>query len=120
MWPNEGFIAALIELEKKLNKGKATMTVEEYEHWGDYDGPAEDLGEESHGASSPTRTKADRKQAAIALTQEALKHREEEHAATLAMRKKTRSIFRFFVRASGTSSAVVVPTTTLGPRANTS
>ena len=35
---------ALIALEKKVRRGKTTLTLEEYEHWGDYDGPAVEEG----------------------------------------------------------------------------
>jgi dual specificity phosphatase 12 len=38
IWPNEGFMAALVALEVEVRGGPPTITNEEYEHWGDYDG----------------------------------------------------------------------------------
>jgi len=63
IWPNEGFMGALIALEKALRK-KTSITLDDYERWGDYDGPEED---ESH----IHRTKEARHQAAIEATTEA-------------------------------------------------
>lgn len=40
IWPNDAFMAALIALEKQVHR-KATIELDEYIHWGDYDGPAE-------------------------------------------------------------------------------
>jgi len=34
IWPNDGFMACLIALEKKV-RGKVTITIAEYERWGD-------------------------------------------------------------------------------------
>lgn len=39
IWPNDGFMGKLIALEKDLNGGNATIDIEEYAVWGDYDGP---------------------------------------------------------------------------------
>lgn len=39
-WPNDGFMAALIELERAA-RGEASITIEEYTEWGDYEGPAD-------------------------------------------------------------------------------
>jgi len=41
IWPNEGFMDALIALEQEQT-GATTITSAEYERWGDYDGPEED------------------------------------------------------------------------------
>ena len=43
IWPNDGFMSALVELEKEV-RSECTLTSEEYEHWGDYDGPEEGGG----------------------------------------------------------------------------
>jgi len=40
IWPNEGFMDALIALEQEQT-GATTITSAEYERWGDYDGPEE-------------------------------------------------------------------------------
>jgi len=66
IWPNEGFMAALIELEREA-RGETTMSVAEYERWGDYDGPME------AAASSPhmhALQKSQRQQAALQATDE--------------------------------------------------
>ena len=44
IWPNDGFMRALIEKEASLNSGKSTIQLEEYIAWGDYDDTAEDTG----------------------------------------------------------------------------
>ena len=41
VWPNDGFMAALIALEQRVY-GKHTIDLDEYVRWGDYDGPADD------------------------------------------------------------------------------
>ena len=41
IWPNDAFFASLIALEKQIRKGKASVTLAEYVHWGDYEGPEE-------------------------------------------------------------------------------
>ena len=38
IWPNDSFMKALIELEHTVRRQK-TINLEEYVHWGDYDGP---------------------------------------------------------------------------------
>lgn len=49
-WPNDGFMEALINLEKEVSGGASSISIEEYIEWGDYDGPAADAAEEE-----PTR-----------------------------------------------------------------
>ena len=39
IWPNNGFMQALIALEGEANAGKTSVTLEEYVAWGDYEGP---------------------------------------------------------------------------------
>ena len=71
VWPNDGFMGALVALELELRK-KNTMTVAEYEYWGEYDGPEENT--EHCG-----RSKAERKAAAIEVTKEAIVYHKEHH-----------------------------------------
>ena len=40
IWPNEGFMAALVDLERAV-RGSTSLTTTEYEHWGEYEGPEE-------------------------------------------------------------------------------
>ena len=80
-WPNEGFMEALIELEKEERKGKqATIDLAEYEHWGDYDGPAPEADDDDphhHGL-----TKEARHAAAVAATEEAIReHQQRERTS---------------------------------------
>ena len=42
IWPNEGFMQALIALEVAHRGGSSTISMEEYGRWGDYDGPLVD------------------------------------------------------------------------------
>ena len=42
IWPNEGFMAALIALEVAVRGGAPTITAAEYDRWGDWDGPLEE------------------------------------------------------------------------------
>ena len=51
IWPNDGFMSALIKLEKKVqsnasNKGVSSITMDEYIRWGDWEGPEEEEGEQ--------------------------------------------------------------------------
>jgi len=39
IWPNDGFMSALIELEHAV-RGQRTIDLDQYVHWGDYDGPS--------------------------------------------------------------------------------
>ena len=50
IWPNEGFMAALIELEVEVRGGAPTITTEEYDRKSDWDGEAEE------GDDAPTGT----------------------------------------------------------------
>lgn len=43
-WPNDGFMASLISLERGLHSGTSTITLEQYIEWGDYEGPEEGAG----------------------------------------------------------------------------
>lgn len=54
IWPNEGFMAALVDLEKEV-RGEVSLTTEEYEHWGDYAGPAEGSIDSDGAAPPPPR-----------------------------------------------------------------
>ena len=40
IWPNECFMAALVDLERAV-RGSTSLTTAEYEHWGEYEGPEE-------------------------------------------------------------------------------
>ena len=42
IWPNDGFMLALIEKEASLGSGKSTIQLDEYIAWGDYDDAGED------------------------------------------------------------------------------
>lgn len=51
IWPNDGFMSALIKLEKKIqgnasNKGVSSITMDEYIRWGDWEGPEEEEEEQ--------------------------------------------------------------------------
>jgi len=78
IWPNDGFMRALIELEAKL-RGKPTISMNEYESWGEYDGPEEELAAElsSLSAAEPSMSrhrglnKQERKAQAKLATEEA-------------------------------------------------
>lgn len=41
IWPNEGFMGALIALEKEV-RGRSTIGLAEYQRWGDWEGPEEE------------------------------------------------------------------------------
>ena len=43
IWPNDGFMAQLIALERELHGGAATISADVYNSWGDYDGPAVEI-----------------------------------------------------------------------------
>ena len=60
VWPNDGFFSALIELEKQVH-GKASVTLEEYISWGDYEGPAVAVTEQEakDAAAAPHRSSSD-------------------------------------------------------------
>lgn len=42
VWPNDGFMRALIELEEKTLGGPPSITMAEYIEWGEYEGPSPD------------------------------------------------------------------------------
>jgi protein-tyrosine phosphatase len=42
VWPNDGFMRALIELEERTLGGPPSITMDEYVSWGDYEGPADE------------------------------------------------------------------------------
>lgn len=85
IWPNDGFMRALVRLEMQLRGGLPSLTLEEYEHWGDYDGPAEESAtereesmanghEESLSQISSSRrglSKQERRRRAVLATEEA-------------------------------------------------
>ena len=52
IWPNEGFMAALVDLERAV-RGSISLTTAEYEHWGEYEGPEE--GDEAAPNMPPPR-----------------------------------------------------------------
>jgi protein-tyrosine phosphatase len=43
IWPNDGFMGALIALEEKLLGAAASISLREYVEWGDYDGEAVEI-----------------------------------------------------------------------------
>lgn len=47
IWPNDGFMTALRALEVEVRGGSPTISAEDYERWGDYDGPEVEGGDES-------------------------------------------------------------------------
>uniref|UniRef100_A0A7S2B8P5 protein-tyrosine-phosphatase n=1 Tax=Haptolina brevifila TaxID=156173 RepID=A0A7S2B8P5_9EUKA len=51
MWPNEGFMASLINLEQEV-QGISTISSEEYAHWGEWEGP-EETGAQSRSFAMP-------------------------------------------------------------------
>jgi len=88
IWPNDGFMRALIELEAKL-RGKPTISMNEYESWGEYDGPEEELAAElsSLSAAEPSMSrhrglnKQERKAQAKLATEEAQRPRRPDSRA---------------------------------------
>jgi len=101
-WPNDGFMAALIELETSL-KGKSTVTPEEYESWGDYE-PPEDMLEEtsSLGEPSPLRESSQmrpalprlqRQETTLALEKAASKRADEEDRLALLKQVSSQSCY---------------------------
>ena len=49
VWPNEGFMAALIALEVEVRGGAPTITTDEYDRWCDWEGPEEEGGTSGGG-----------------------------------------------------------------------
>ena len=68
-------MAALIALEREVRAGVATISTAEYEHWGDYDGPAEEDEDPHHSGLN----KAARHDAAVKATQEAISFHAAHH-----------------------------------------
>ena len=52
IWPNEGFMAALRELEVEERGGAPTISAAEYERWGDYEGPEEEEEEKQRSGGA--------------------------------------------------------------------
>jgi predicted protein tyrosine phosphatase len=68
IWPNEGFMSALIALEREVRGEPTSLSLAEYERWGDYDGPDEPDDDPHHHG----RTREKRQAAAVAATEEAV------------------------------------------------
>lgn len=118
IWPNEGFMQALIALEMEV-RGKATITLEEYERWGDYEGPENPTVEES---TRRYRTKDVRQAAAAAATDEAVLARDDVRAAMgeATLRRHRLEVFAPLVRLArmgwGGATRRVAPDPSLRPR----
>lgn len=102
IWPNDGFMRALTELEEAV-RGSSSLSAEEYERWGDYDGPAEeDPFHEASTKSEASRkphhegchgrglSKEARRAAAARATEEAKHDRARVHAKWQALPRKSR------------------------------
>mmetsp|Transcript_65205 Transcript_65205/g.108339 ORF Transcript_65205/g.108339 Transcript_65205/m.108339 type:complete len:275 (+) Transcript_65205:134-958(+) len=89
IWPNEGFMRALIALEHEV-RGTTSLSADEYEHWGNYDGAAIDEWPASVEPSTcVSYSKEARRAAAVLATEEAQKCRSE---ACKSKYKKVRRI----------------------------
>lgn len=118
IWPNEGFMAALIKLEAEKRGGKMSLSSDEYERWGDYDGPEVEC--ETPGAHA--RTKAARHQAAVEATEEAMKtHLARRQTTQQALSSRPaasgtgglRGVLRFIFRRRRLGNPKVLPSTDL-------
>lgn len=92
IWPNEGFMSALTVLEVSVH-GQSSISVDEYEHWGNYDGPeATDDDPAHHGL-----TREARHARAAQATDEVVRHHDEEALAVVdRVRKRFTWLVHFF------------------------